>query len=129
MLYFTKPRHQLLLCLRNDLLHIAVGDRVEDQVEAFVGEGQGLGHIAPDDADGVPLALCDHALAFKLLSGVIAAAINLDTDNQLRFVEHLEILVLQQVVELHKTHSETGVRLVGTVILHGIGPSDAFHGI
>ena len=56
---------------RNDLLDIAVRDRVEDQIEALVLKRKRFGHIGLDDAQFVALPGGDHRFAFQLAVGVI----------------------------------------------------------
>ena len=54
-----------------DLPDVAVGDRMEDQVEGLVRERQRLCHIGPHDGDGIALPLGHHALAGKLPFGIV----------------------------------------------------------
>ena len=61
----------------------------------------------------------------ELLAGVVATAFSLDTDDELSLVEDLELLAFQHVVELHETHSETSIGLVGTVVFHRVVPGHA----
>ena len=56
---------------RQHRVDIAVGDGMEDEIEAVVVERQALGHIRVDDGDVIALALRDHALRLQLLFRVV----------------------------------------------------------
>ena len=56
---------------RQHCVNVAVGDGMEDEIEAVVVERQALGHIRVDDGDVIALALRDHALRLQLLFRVV----------------------------------------------------------
>ena len=53
------------------ILHVAVGNRMKNQVKAFRPKWQRLRHIRPDQIDGIPLPLCHQLFHAKLLFGII----------------------------------------------------------
>ena len=60
-----------------------------------------------------------------LLACVRAGSFCTNTGNQIRRVENFKTVAFQYAVQFDKTHSETGIGLVATVIFHGIGPCHA----
>ena len=44
-------------------------------------------------------------------------------------VEHAETMTFEHVHEFDKLHSEAEIGLVGTVVLHGVGPGHALEGL
>ena len=62
-----------------------------------------------------------------LLAAVMGTTLGNDTNDQFSFVKHFEITMLQNIVQFHKAHTETGVRLVATVVFHRVVPRDAFN--
>ena len=58
----------------------------------------------------------------ELLAGVGRGTFGADTANVGSAVEHAEAVAFQHVHQLNKAHIETGVRFVGTIIFHSVGP-------
>ncbi len=63
----TRAKHAKTLLPNGEyLLHIAVGNRMKDEIKAAIAKGKRLCHISMDDFYGVSLLLRKHALAFQL---------------------------------------------------------------
>ena len=52
-------------------LHIAVGDRVENELKGFALKGEGFCHIGAQKLDGIAFLLCKGALALQLFFRII----------------------------------------------------------
>ena len=59
----------------------------------------------------------------QLLTGVVSRMLRTDTTDISRIIEHGETVAFHHIHQLHERHTETQIRLVATVILHGVLPS------
>ena len=121
----TEDKHQVARLgaelLGDGLLVVLRIELVDRALERAVGVVFDVDHSA-----GAHLRTLDEVgQRIELLASIFGAAFGANAHNQFSIVEQAETFAFGHIVQLHKLHTETDIRLVAAIAAHSVVPRDA----